>query len=301
MLIDEIRNGDVDLRDASSPTGASLTDWLLGASGDAMIVRADNVSEYYFEQRRNDVKIWTPLDLPTPVPPSPSTWVEFAIPHWYQAEYECPHKVAMHCQHSRGKNGEHLVAFEVIAKYNFVPIAVRLVWGAYRLLSDGSFDVMKSANPASNSGSEEEGVFWVYSSPENPDPQFRKEFAEEALRIVVYPALLTFSFMHCKNVRRVENLPDEKLQKARERKGKDPLTKFYTLEINPMKEVLRKEGQVSKNGLARALHICRGHFAHYTEERPLFGKVSGRFWVPAHVRGSKDAGEVKKDYSVKVK
>jgi hypothetical protein len=49
----------------------------------------------------------------------------------------------------------------------------------------------------------------------------------------------------------------------------------------------------------KALHIARGHFAHYTEDRPLFGKYTGTFWRPAHVRGSADFGTVKSTYKVK--
>jgi len=110
------------------------------------------------------------------------------------------------------------------------------------------------------------------------------------------------SFLSCRNVRRVENEPDAKLQKARQRRGKPPLTKYYTLEIEPMKEVLRREGRSEEVGLKKALHICRGHFATYTEEKPLFGRpgATGRFWIPSHVRGSKDAGEIRKDYSIQL-
>lgn len=45
--------------------------------------------------------------------------------------------------------------------------------------------------------------------------------------------------------------------------------------------------------------FCRGHFSTYTEDRPLFGKVSGTFWVPSHVRGSAKQGVVVSDYNVK--
>jgi hypothetical protein len=108
------------------------------------------------------------------------------------------------------------------------------------------------------------------------------------------------AFMSCKNVAMVPKEPDPKLAKARQRRNKPPLTKYYTLEIEPMKQVLRTEGKSEEVGLKKALHICRGHFANYSEDKPLFGKVSGRFWIPAHVRGSGDAGEIKKDYKIVV-
>ncbi len=67
-----------------------------------------------------------------------------------------------------------------------------------------------------------------------------------------------------------------------------------------MKEVLRREGGSETNGLKKALHICRGHFATYSPEHPLFGKFTGTFWKPAHVRGSQEHGIVVKDYVIKV-
>lgn len=45
-------------------------------------------------------------------------------------------------------------------------------------------------------------------------------------------------------------------------------------------------------------HSVRGHFRHYSPERPLFGKHVGTFFIPAHVRGAKSLGELKKGYLV---
>ena len=73
------------------------------------------------------------------------------------------------------------------------------------------------------------------------------------------------------------------------------------LEIGAIKDVLRAEGDAAANGLRKALHICRGHFATYTENNPLFGKLKGTFWKPAHVRGSIEDGIVDKDYRVSPK
>jgi len=106
------------------------------------------------------------------------------------------------------------------------------------------------------------------------------------------------SFMSCKNVQLVERQSPRHERRQREREKKPPLTKYYTLNIEPMKKILRVEGKSEEVGLKKAMHICRGHFAYYTPDKPLFGKLSGRFWIPAHVRGSKDLGEIKKDYRV---
>lgn len=110
--------------------------------------------------------------------------------------------------------------------------------------------------------------------------------------------LTSLAFMNCKNVEvRPRHLP-RKVKRARERKGR-PVVEFHHIEIDPMRRVLRDEGSAEKTGITRAFHLCRGHFRTYTPDRPLFGKVTGTFWVPMHVKGNKAVGRIEKDYSVK--
>lgn len=45
-------------------------------------------------------------------------------------------------------------------------------------------------------------------------------------------------------------------------------------------------------------HWCRGHFKTYTDAAPLFGKYTGTYWIPAHIRGNAVIGTVTKDYHV---
>jgi hypothetical protein len=112
-----------------------------------------------------------------------------------------------------------------------------------------------------------------------------------------FSGLLAISFCHCKNVAvRTEDKPAT-LTARQIKNGHRPLT-FKILEITPMKHVLSQAGAGAQTGLKRALHICRGHFAHY-EEKGLFGKYRGRFWIPQHLRGSGEAGLVVKDYAVR--
>jgi hypothetical protein len=47
--------------------------------------------------------------------------------------------------------------------------------------------------------------------------------------------------------------------------------------------------------LARA-HLVRGHFKVYTDDAPLFGQFTGRYWWTPHVRGDESKGVVEKDY-----
>lgn len=45
-------------------------------------------------------------------------------------------------------------------------------------------------------------------------------------------------------------------------------------------------------------HTVRSHFRFYTEEKPLFGRISGAVWIPQHTRGSKEVGSIEKDYRI---
>lgn len=119
----------------------------------------------------------------------------------------------------------------------------------------------------------------------------------------VLTALFAIQFAHCKNVRLKTTAPDEKLSQVWNRKKKKLLLTYKTIEIEPMKRVLETEGGLGKNGIQKALHLCRGHFATYTPEKGMMGRKLEEpvtVWKPAHVRGSKEFGEVKKDYRIKV-
>ncbi len=118
----------------------------------------------------------------------------------------------------------------------------------------------------------------------------------------VFSVLFGLQFMHCKNVKVQENQPAPKLSKAFNRRHGRPLLSYKTLEIEPMKRVLESEGGIAQNGLKKALHICRGHFATYTPEKGMLGRkldAPVTVWKPAHVRGDSSNGIVQKDYKVK--
>jgi len=44
--------------------------------------------------------------------------------------------------------------------------------------------------------------------------------------------------------------------------------------------------------------LFRGHFKTYTKDKPLFGKLVGKYWFKPHARGNKKKGVVVKDYSL---
>jgi hypothetical protein len=107
---------------------------------------------------------------------------------------------------------------------------------------------------------------------------------------------------NCKNVPAVATAVPPKLLRAQTKRGHVPVARWYRLMIDPMRKVIRHEATESGDHeltYERAFHICRGHLKTFTAERPLFGRVTGRFWWPMHARGNRAAGTVEKEYALK--
>jgi len=74
--------------------------------------------------------------------------------------------------------------------------------------------------------------------------------------------------------------------------------RYYTLVVSKP----GKQYDATDNGEyagTMPLHMCRGHVRRYTDDRPLFGKYSGTFYIPAHVKGKMENGIIAKDYELK--
>ena len=115
---------------------------------------------------------------------------------------------------------------------------------------------------------------------------------------LVYAALLTVSFCHAKNVDVIEVEPNQRMSRSHRKRHGQPLTTYYTLNIDPLRKALDTDGEAATKGLAHALHTCRGHFRTYSSERPMFGRLAGTYWVSEHSRGDAVLGEIVKDYRV---
>lgn len=109
-------------------------------------------------------------------------------------------------------------------------------------------------------------------------------------------ALFVFQFMSCKNVITRTEEP-YRPQMPRGLRNKSPKIKYHTLAIsNTLVKRDGHEGTGEQPGVSK--HVCRGNFAHYTEDKPLFGKYVGTFWRPMHIKGSAKHGIVGKDYTM---
>ena len=109
--------------------------------------------------------------------------------------------------------------------------------------------------------------------------------------------LFASRFAHCRNVVGVEHSSAPTTPKPWLRAG-HPRYRYRVLAIDPGALRVRRPDSPPTGRHGVSLHICRGHFATYSAERPLFGKYAGTFWIPQHTRGDPRVGFVEKDYAV---
>lgn len=129
---------------------------------------------------------------------------------------------------------------------------------------------------------------------------YPEEFTNGALYRSADLMLATFQLANAKNIEFRELLPTRQQRRLAQRRN-EPVYTHYVLTINA--NVARSKGSPTsdRQGIPeKRLHLCRGHFAVYTEDAPLFGKHTGAFWIRAHARGSLERGVVTKDYRLKV-
>ncbi len=131
---------------------------------------------------------------------------------------------------------------------------------------------------------------WV-DNPDNREPGY------EAIKALLF----SVGMMNCSNVGTVEVVPAAKLSKKREKRYGKPLTRYRVIQVKPhmtSRGAKHSDSEREAVGEDTPLHICRGHFKTYEEDRPLMGRHSGTFWWKSQVRGSKAAGEIIHTYEV---
>lgn len=280
----------------------------------ALIVNADNVAEYYFVANEKDA--WDICDdFPNIAPPFQKLFIEYRVPKYMVAD---------------GNIKSFSEAWDRVGIYFFSQDTWDINYtGVGKGLENGPRWLVESILFCENNGHlqfffgepwmmawnfcvRENGEIWVQGS--GPDRMFLTlrmppQLYQILLKVAKWEmnrdggnlnrsyldvALLTFSFMHCKNVQFVPKGAGVNKGK-RNRHG--PHVRYHILEIEPMKKILRTEGKSEETGLKKALHICRGHFKDYRESG-LFGRNKGIYWWDAHTRGSLSEGVVGKDYLV---
>ena len=239
-------------------------------------VELSNVAHYLYHD--NPKEYWTWKDFPNVAPPWPCAWYEWKAPRIINSEGKLqvdnapPSRNGVFAISRRSKSGDW--------------ISFLSIWAQCNALRRLPANLGRAIVPISREGV----INWraMRMSALVPD---------ERLWSLLFPYCLGVSFTHCRNVELVDDVVPEPMRKKRKRRGQRS-TVFKTLEIHPMKAVLRNADADPNTGLKQRLHICRGHFKDYRNGRGLFGKYNGMFWWDMHVRGDKTVGTVKKDYAV---
>lgn len=128
----------------------------------------------------------------------------------------------------------------------------------------------------------------------------------EMIAISVLPVLFAINLMHCKNVTLDSvttplplSMKKSKRRKQIEERKKHPAFERHVVVIRDRKGRTVQSG-LREEGLQRRLHIVRGHFRTYSQAAPLFGRIAGRFWIPAHLAGFASEGVIDSDYRLEV-
>lgn len=264
------------------------------------VIVIDNVASYYYEatgQETWDLR----AHFPNCAPPYPLCWFEHKMPRTIHSDECGDTDVAALVPHGRvgwliiGADRSDVVGRDI-------PDAARWLICAEQFVDYGNArgrDVIDGSPGTIMLAIDEHGAVIDRPCCQSyciPD-------AEDAVRHAIawlHPVLLAISFMHCKNVTLVDNAVPRALAKSFASKHGFAPAAHKTLVIEPLKEILRRDGRSDAVGLAKSLHICRGHFSDYREGRGLFGKHHALVWFNSHVRGTRGKSAPPREIEVRV-
>ena len=272
----------------------------------AKTIEATNVLDYVVERESS---AWTGAfdrDIKNATPPFELCWVEMAVPSGISPQIQ---RIGWAVERF-DKGDEPQIAYDAIVAIKEPDIVKRINW----TLACTMTIQMRVRPDGAESGVISPVINAVCFLDENGDavcpPVFslnqswfdsgQDDWASYWAHVSIFACLLAFCFMNCKNVSVDRVDPCKETNKERRKAGMKPFLQYHVINIDPMKQVLRTEGGVETNGLKKALHICRGHFATYADSmlgRKLDKPVT--VWRPSHIRGSAKQGVVVSDYVVK--
>lgn len=266
---------------------------------DIPVLLIDNVAKYYYEG--TDQEFWSlDKDFPNVAPPYPQFWMEHRLPRQIVSKTEGVTDVSQWTPN--GRVGLLFSALDPAEQKidGETPAGTKwILWMELFVDYGSSMTGIQGPHGATFVCVDAEGrvlaVPWMQSYAE---PGLEKLM--KSVMSWLHPGFLAISFLHCKNVKLEDHKVDAPLAKKwRAKHGFSP-TPYHTLVIEPLKQILRKEGRSGEHGLAKALHICRGHFRDYTEGRGLFGKYHGQYWMPSTVRGTRGEKAPPREMEIRV-
>lgn len=328
LLIDRIRTGLVPLATPPWLSSAIWPAWqktvehiLANDLPTAEVFLIDNVARYYYEER---CQTWDMTkDFPNLVPPFDRLWLEYRhVPKVLETEDGTEATAGRYVMRDNdanvGSTGILLVNhdFEKFPELRQDADEGKLIFSRDLITPEIRWTVcaqlfVEKPGPQAKTqalittvyfGLRHDGsVAWFTPT------RFVRELFDETVQkrnvggvLMMIPAFLAVSFMHCRNVVSTDVRPARVMQSLFTAKsGGKPMVDYKTLKIEPMKKVLRHEGRSESTGIVHALHICRGHFKDFREGKGLGrGHAHGLYWWGDQVRGSAERGVVEKTYDV---
>ena len=111
-------------------------------------------------------------------------------------------------------------------------------------------------------------------------------------------AVLSLCMLHVRNAAFVDAPLGRAWRRRAVREGRRSQVVSYDLIIAPLRRTLRSiRRHIQRYGpdVPIPYHQVRGHFKHFTEERPLFGRLVGVWWWDPYYRGNEIDGETRHD------
>lgn len=261
----------------------------------ATTIAADDVTEYYYAI--SDKEQWHLAEIPNIIAPFPIMFIETIHPSRVNSpetkgkdawHHYTPHRWgALMVPHRADDSKEWSIECFIVEQPRKDSRAV--MTGYLRVRAD------ETGSPRSNEFIEGQIFLPV-------DDEIGKEKYFAAMLELVKPLFLAVSFMHCKNVPLHTVEPPAKLVRAHKRRGNVAPVTYRTINIEPFRQHARRviSGRpITDSEAKRALHLMRGHFKTFNQEKPLLGKHTGTFWWNPQMRGAAEHGRVEKSYTVK--
>jgi len=255
----------------------------------AEIIWADDVVQSLFDSSEPEKSPWDEADIVTP--PFSRMWIEYGYP---------PHVDPS----GKGRCG----ALVLVDHYptadmpgSFALVLAQAIDGTPPVIGYGAvtFEIGIDGRMTKDCK-----LFTPYEHEHWNDLQRSQWRDDQSFQAGLMAAII--SMLHTKNVTTDEQPIDARhakhcLRKFGEREGG---YKFRTVNVwdKPLREYIREAKDAVNKGLM-PLHKCRGGYAKYGPEFGkglLFGKYSGRFFHPPHMRGKAKNGITHKDYRVAV-
>lgn len=124
----------------------------------------------------------------------------------------------------------------------------------------------------------------------------RKSFVLESY-VALHVVLFAHALLACKNVNVQTVTPPSKLAKRAEKRHGQTMVTYKTIAVTPAGGGSGGHGHNDVSG-NKSLHIVRGHFKTFTEDRKLFGRHTGTYWWSPTLKGDASAGVTVSDYTV---